>query len=405
MALALLDFARVQEVETGFGAKAMRFQDTVLGGLLKMVPRGQFARLVAAHGSDRGVRRLASWSQLVALLVAQLAGCRSLRELEALLASQRSAHYHLGIGRVCRSTLAVANARRPAALFEDLFGHLLERLADRLPPAVGRETLRLIDSTSVRLSTALFDWARFSADYGGVKLHLVYDPAAAVPTYFTITPNKVNDITPAKTMPLVVGTTYVMDRGYYDFAFWAKLDAAGCRFVTRLKGNSPIRPVKTRRAKGAGILADRIVRLSERLSSTRKNPYDKALREIVVARPDGEPLRLVSNDLQSPAADIAGLYKSRWQIELFFKWIKQNLKIKRFLGTSENAVRLQIITALIAYLLLHYAHRLAHAAASRQRFRQLAQAQLWQRRPLADLARPPPTRPAPPPPQLALALP
>jgi hypothetical protein len=384
----------------------MRFQDTVLGGLLKAIPRGQFARLAARHGSDRRVRRLPSWSQLVALLVAQLAGCQSLRQLEALLASQRSAHYHLGIGRVCRSTLAVANAQRPAALFEDLFGCLVERLADRLPAGVAREALRLIDSTSIRLSTTLFEWARFSADYGGVKVHVVYDPAARVPTYFTITPNRINDITPAKAMPLVAGTTYVMDRGYYDFAFWAKLDAAGCRFVSRLKQSSPTRLVTTRRATGAGILADRIVRLSERLSATRKNPYDKVLREIVVARPDGEPLRLVSNDLKSPAADIAGLYKSRWQIELFFKWIKQNLKIKRFLGTSENAVRLQIITALIAYLLLHYAHRLAHAVASRQRFRELAQAHLWQRRPLADLARSPRPDPQPiPPPQLALALP
>lgn len=383
----------------------MRFQDTVLSSLLKVIPRGQFARLVAAHGSDRAVRRLTSWSQLVALLVAQLGHCRSLRELEALLASQPGSHYHLGIGRVCRSTLATANSRRPAALFEALFGCLLERLAGRLPQAVGAEAVRLIDSTSIRLGTTAFQWARFSAEYGGVKLHLVYDPAAALPTYFTITPNKINDITPAKAMPLRPGATYVMDRGYYDFAFWAKLDAADCRFVTRLKGNSPTRLVEARCPVGASILADRVVRLSERLAGQRENPYQGRLREVLVARPDDEPLRLVSNDLESPAEVIAGLYKSRWQIELFFKWIKQNLRIKSFLGTSENAVRLQIITALIAYLLLHYAHRLAHAAASRQRFRQLIQASLWQRRRPADLAKPPPAPPNQLPTQLALALP
>jgi transposase len=384
----------------------MRFQHTVLGGLLKLVPRGQFARLAVAHGSDRGVRRLPSWGQLVALVAAQLAGCRSLRELEALLQSQPGSRYHLGLGRVCRSTLAVANAKRPAAMFADLLDILLARLADRVPERVGREALRLMDSTTMRLSPTLFAWARFSADYGGVKLHLVYDPAARLPTYFTITPNKVNDITPAKDMPLEAGATYVMDRGYYDFGFWAKLDAAGCRFVTRLKGNSPTYPVEQRPAVGEGILADQTVRLSERLSATRKNPYEKPLREIVVARPEGEPLRLVSNDLKSPAEEIAGLYKSRWQIELFFKWIKQNLKIKSFLGTSENAVRLQIIAALIAYLLLHYAHRLTHAQASRQRFRQLVQAGLWQRRPLTDLAQTPRPEPPPtPPPQLTLALP
>ncbi len=193
-----------------------------------------------------------------------------------------------------------------------------------------------------------------------------------------------------------------MDRGYCDFAFWAKLDGAKCRFVTRLKHNSPTRLVRERRALGEGILADRRIRLSERLSAQRQNPYRKILREIVVARPDGVPLRLVTNDLKSPATVIAGPYKSRWQIELFFRWVKQNLKIKSFFGRSENAVRVQIITALVAYLLLHYAHRVTFALPSRQRFRQLVQATLWQRRRLADLARPATPKPPWPQPQLAL---
>jgi len=384
----------------------MRFENTVLSDLLKAIPRSQFAGLVAAHGSDLRARRLLSWGQLVALLVAQLGGCRSLREVEALFASQAGSHYHLGIGRICRSTLATANAKRPAGMFEALFGCLLERLAGRLPEGVGREAVRLIDSTSIRLSTTLFQWAQLSADYGGVKLHLVYDPAAAVPAYFTITPNKIPDISAARTLPLVPGTIYVMDRGYCDFSFWAELEKAGCRFVTRLRRPSPTHPVEDRPAIGTGILADRVVRLNPRLSAQRSNPYDGLLREVVVARPDGEPLRLVSNDLDATAEHIAELYKRRWQIELFFKWIKQNLKIKRFLGTSENAVKLQIITALIAYLLLHYAHRVTFARTSRQCFCHLVQASLWQRRPLAALTR----LPKPEPPslshaQLALALP
>ena len=153
MALELLDFSvSRREIETAIGAKAMRFQDTVLSGLLKAVPRDQFARLVSAHGSDRRVRRLNSWSQFVALLMAQLAGCRSLREIEALLASQDGGHYHLGIERVCRSTLAVANAKRPTGLFEALFAVLLRRLGERLPAGVGREAVRLVDATSIRLA-------------------------------------------------------------------------------------------------------------------------------------------------------------------------------------------------------------------------------------------------------------
>jgi len=384
----------------------MPFQDTVVGGLLKAVPRGQFVRLVAAHGSDKGVRRLSSWGQLMALLVAQLAGCQSLRAVEALLACQDRSLYHLGTERVCRSTLAVANAKRPAALFEALFALLLRRLDERLPCGVGREAVQLVDATSIRLSETVFRWAQHSAEYAGVKLHLVFDPVAAVPTYFTITPSRVNDIVEAKKMPLTPGATYVLDKGYYAFAFWAEIDRAGCWFVTRLKRNSPTRLVEERPVTAPGILADRLVQLSERLMSQRRNPYQGVLREVVVERPQGKPLHLISNDLESLPERIAELYRTRWQIELFFKWLKQNLKIKRFLGTSENAVKVQIITALIAYLLLHYAHRITFGQASRQRFRQLVQASLWQRRPLAELTHPPP-RASPPLPnlQLALALP
>jgi IS4 transposase len=184
-----------------------------------------------------------------------------------------------------------------------------------------------------------------------------------------------------------------MDRGYYDFAFWASLDSAGCRFVTRLKSHSPIRLIEARPVSGQDILTDRVVNLSERLGSQRQNPYRQPLREILVRRDDGATLRLVTNDFSRPAEVIAELYKTRWQIELFFKWIKQNLRIRKFLGRSENAVRLQVIAGLIAYLLIHYAHRLAHGSTSRLRFSQLLRANLWQRRPLGELARPKSERP------------
>lgn len=383
----------------------MPFQDTVLGGLLKAVPRGQLARLVAEHGSDKGVRRLTSWGQLVALLVAQLAGCGSLREIEALFGSQGGALYHLGTERVRRSTLSAANAKRPAAMFESLFAILLRRLGERVPAAVAREVVRLVDATSIQLAHAAHGWARRSAEHAGVKLHLVFDPVTTVPTYFTVTPCKINDIVEAKKLPLERGAIYVFDKGYYNFAFWAGLEEAGCRFVTRLKRNSPTRLIEERPVAGEAILADRLIRLSERLAGQRRNPCQGLLREVLVARPGKEPLRLVSNDLESPAERIAELYRRRWQVELLFKWLKQNLKLRRFLGRSENAVAVQLITALIAYLLLHYAHRAALGSLTRQRFRQLLQASLWQRRPLAQLAHPPP-RPAPPRPtaQLALAL-
>ncbi len=184
----------------------MQFENTVLNGLLKVIPRGQFARLVVAHGSDRRVRQLPSWSQLVALLASQLGGCRSLRELEALLASQPGSHYHLGIGRVCRSTLAVANAKRPAELFEALFGCLAERLAERLPRGIGRDAVRLIEldrhparhhGLPVGALLGRLWWCEaapaWSLPSGGRKGR-PGDPAAALPTYFAITPNKINGL-------------------------------------------------------------------------------------------------------------------------------------------------------------------------------------------------------------------
>jgi hypothetical protein len=355
----------------------MPCRDTVVGALLEAIPREQLARLVAAHRSDKGVRRPTSRGRLVALLVAQLAGCRSLREAEAVLGSQGGALRRLGVGPVRRSTFATANATRPAALFEDLFGLPLGRLGERVPPAVGREAVRLVDATSVRLSEALHGWARRSAEHAGVKLHLVYDPGQAPPTYFTVTPCRINDIVEAERLPLEPGAAYVFDKGYDDFASRAGLDAAGCRFVTRLKRHSPTRPVEERPAEGEAILADRLVRLSERLEGQRTNPHQGVVREVLVARREGEPpLRLVGNDLGSPAE-------------------KRNLAIDRFLGRSANAVKVQLVTALIAYLLLHDAHRAAsgHAPASARRFRQLVRATLWQRRPLAGLVAPPRARP------------
>jgi hypothetical protein len=381
----------------------MRFEPTTIGALLKLVPRSQFAAVVKAHRGDYGVRQLSTWGQLVALLVAQLGGYGSLRELEAVLGSQAGARYHLGIGRVCRSTLAVANARRPAGLFEEIFRLVLGQLGNRVPAAVGREVIRLVDATTIRLPELLYGWAKRTATHAAVKLHLVYDPTAALPVYFTLTHCRINDIVEAERLPLQPGATYVMDRGYYDFAFWASLDDAGCRFVTRLKSHSPIRPIEMRAAKGQGILTDRIVRLSERLGGQRLNPYQKPLREILVRRDDGATLRLITNDFDRPAEAIAGLYKTRWQVELFFKWIKQNLKIRKFLGRSMNAVRLQIITGLIAYLLIHYTHRLLHGPTSRLRFSQLVRANLWQRRPLSDLTTPR-AKPGPPTPQLTFNL-
>jgi len=230
---------------------------------------------------------------------------------------------------------------------------------------------------------------------GGVKLHLVYDADADRPIYAAITPARVNDITPAQTMPVEPGATYVFDLGYYDYAWWAKLDAEGCRIVTRYKRNTALVVIEELPvAEGSTILSDRIGFLPYRQGAGRRNPMRQAVREVQVKTDAGKLLRILSNDLDASAQEIAALYKRRWAIELFFRWVKQTLRITRFLGTGENAVRIQIAVALIAFLLLRLAQAAQKAVASPLRFARLVRANLMHRKPIDRLLdpEPPPIR-------------
>jgi IS4 transposase len=375
----------------------MRHQNSLMHELMQFIPWGRFERLVEKHQADKRVRRLNSRSQLVALLHAQLAGATSLREIEATMASHQARLYHLGVTAPKRSTLADANAARPASLFADLFAALLGQAHRGLRKA-SQEAIRLIDATSIPLSSLSNDWASYEAHGCATKLHVVFDPDVETPVHFAVTAARINDITAGKAMPIEPGATYVFDLGYYDFGWWAALDAKGCRFVTRLKKNTPTRVLSERQVKAGGpILVDRIVRLPGRLKASRRNPCDRDLREIHIVLDTGKTLRLVSNDLDAPAERIAELYKTRWQIELFFRWVKQTLKIRKFLGTSENAIRVQLAVALIAYLLLRLAHAGQRAVASLLTFTRLVRAHLMHFRSIHDLtAQSPPPIPSNP---------
>ena len=344
----------------------MRHHNTLLHNLLQFIPWSRFEALVDEHGSDRRVRKLSSKSQLIALVHAQLSGVSSLREVEATLASQQARLYHLGATAPKRSTLADANAQRSADVFCGLFEALLAQVHPGLRKA-SREAIRLVDATSVSLTAHAQSWAGYSKRGCGAKLHVVLDPDAALPVHFVVTSRRVNDITPAKAMPIEPGATYVFDLGYYDFSWWAALDAQGCRFVTRLKTHTRPTLIEEREVEtGGSIIADRTIRLADRLARNRRNPLDRPLREVHVKIDTGKVLRIVSNDIQAPAQEIAEIYKRRWDIELFFRWVKQTLKIRRFLGTSLNAIRTQIAAALIAHLLLRMAHGACGAAHGRQ---------------------------------------
>jgi hypothetical protein len=358
----------------------MRHKNSVLHDLLKRVPWTEFDRLVEAHGTDRRVRRLSTKDQLVALLYGQLSGAASLREIVAGLESHRVRLYHLGAHPVQRSTFADANALRPSLVFTELFAEMAKRAHRGLRRKIAEATY-LIDATGIRLTGLSERWARFSAGVCGAKLHVIYDPDADRPIYAAVSRANVNDITAAQAMPIEPGATYVFDLGYYDYAWWAKLDAAGCRIVTRFKSNTPLDAVTELPApQGGPILSDRIGYLPARQARSRRNPFQDPVREVCVKIETGKILRILCNDLDASAQEIADLYKRRWAIELFFRWVKQTLKITRFLGTSENAVRSQIAVALIAFLLLRLAQGAQKAIPSPLAFARLVRANLMHRK-------------------------
>lgn len=379
----------------------MRHHNSVLHQLLQQVPWTRFEQLVEEHEADKHVRRLSTKDQFTALLYGQLSGAASLREIEAGLKSHEARLYHLGTVPVHRSTLADANAQRPAEFFAALFAMMMAQVHRGLRRALV-DTTYLIDSTGFKLDTRSADWARFSAGVCGAKLHVIYDPDADQPIYAALSAANVNDITPAKDMPIEPGATYVFDLGYYDYAWWRSLDDAGCRIVTRFKKNTPLQLIKELPvSKNGPIISDRIGFLPKRQANNRHNPMADAVREVCVKTDSGKTLRILSNDLDASAQEIADLYKRRWAIELFFRWIKQTLKIGHFLGTSQNAVRIQIAVALIAFLLLRLAQPLLPAVKSPLAFARLVRANLMHQRRIDRLLEPEPS-PIPSPNQLAI---
>ena len=368
----------------------MRHHNSVFHQLLKHIAWEEFDALATAHRADARARRLTAKSHFLALLYGQLAGAASLREIVGGIESQRARLYHLGAKLPRRATLADANHARPASFFAALLALMLSRAHRGLRRHLA-DTTYLIDATGLKLDARSRDWARFCDDVCGAKLHVVYDPDADRPIYAAVTAARVNDITAAQTMPIKPGATYVFDLGDYDYAWWAKLDGAQCRIVTRLKANTPLRLVEELAVPAdSAILSDRIGHLPARQGSGRANPFQDPVREVRVKLDSGKVIRILSNDLEAPAQEIADLDKRRWAIELFFRWVKQTLKIRRFLGTSENAVRIQIAVALIAFLLLRLAQAGQKVVASPLAFARLVRLNLMHRRPLDRLLDPEP---------------
>lgn len=375
----------------------MQYRDSIFGNLLKPLLRWRFDAIVARHDGDAYDKTFKTWDHLAVLVFAQLSRVDSLRGLTARWNANAHHHYHLGVGKLARSTLADANTRRPVAIFAETFAQL-SRLADRALKREGAAMLRLMDATPIRLDE--LRWPEWNGRTRGLKLHVVYDPGTDHPRRIAITAPTVNDVEVGRSVPIESGATYVFDKAYCHYGWWARIHSAGAAFVTRKKINARYRrvrrrPLKTRCGDGFTIIDD----VEVTLASTGDSKLPIPMRRIRVKRDKGGTLTLLTNDLARTAAEIAALYKARWQIELLFRWLKQHLRLRKFLGRSQNATRLQLLAAMIAYLLLRIAARQSRRAIPAIRFAELVADCLFVRKPIAHIDKPPEVNPSKPKPR------
>jgi putative transposase len=373
----------------------MRFADSIFANLLKPISRRQFQKIVDQHDGDAYDKSFRSWDHLVALVYAQFAGIDGLRALEMGFNANPQHHYHLGTAELARSTLSDANARRPTGIFAQVFAMLAQN-ADRQSRREGTEMVRLIDASPIPLRK-ICKWAKWNGRIRGMKLHVVYNPRDDVPTCVEVTAANVNDVEIGQKTAIEAGTTYVFDKGYCHFGWWRKINDCKAFFVTRKKTNMKLRAIqhrsnRKRNGDGFKVLADDEVVLTSKGNARLPIP----LRRIKIRREKGGTITLLTNDLTRTAVEIATLYKSRWQIELLFRWIKQHLDIRNFLGRNDNAIRLQVLTAMIAYLLLRMAARTNCIGILPLRFAELIRQFLFTRRSITTITKPPPVNPSKP---------
>lgn len=325
---------------------------SIFSQILKIFPRGEFAQVVAQHKGERHARGFNCWTQFVSMLFCQLARAQSLREICDGLASLDGRLNHLGVSAPSRSTLAYANQERPWQIYRDIFMKTLERCREVAPGHKFKFKNRLlsIDSTVIDLCASVFDWAKYKTTKGAVKLHLVLDHAGYLPSFAVITNGKTSDIRQARKMNFPAGAILVFDRGYIDYDWFYKLTDDGVYFVTRMKEGAAFEVVEEREIRGTGVQADQVIRFKRDRDKTGEFLW----RRVIFVDSEGKVFEFLTNNFDLAATTIAAIYKERWAVELFFKALKQHLRIKTFVGTSSNALHIQIWTALTALLVLKY---------------------------------------------------
>ena len=366
----------------------MAHHSTVFSQLLKLIPRHEFEVLANQHHSGRSFRTASRWSQFVTMAMAQLSGRNSLRDIVENISAQAHRLYHLGSAKLSRSNLSRINEDKPYALYEALFGKLLSRCQGMVPGHDFRfdNPLYSLDASTIDLCLSAFPWADFRTTKGAIKLHVGLNHAGYLPEFVTVTEGKTSDIEVGRTLEFPKGSMVAIDRGYNDYAWYNQLTEKGIFFVTRLKSNAKTRVVSRRPVLSSkGLTSDQTIEFTG-VQTAKKCPVQ--LRRIGYRDPEtGKHYIFLTNNFKLAAKTIADIYKARWQVELFFKWIKQNLKIKSFIGTSKNAVMTQIWIALCVYLLLAFLKFQSKLKKTMQQILRLLQLNLFEKRDLMALLR------------------
>jgi hypothetical protein len=360
---------------------------TIFSELLKLCPRYQFDKAVEQYHGDRYVKTFTTWQQFMAILYSQITQKDSLRDIVTGLSAHVARWYHLGFCGIYKSTLSDANAKRDYRIFEGLFYNLLARCKNQTPKHKFRfkNPLYTIDASTIDLCLSVFPWAKFRTTKGAIKLHCLYDHSGALPTFLTVTDGKKHDVRVVKdnTFPLSPDSIISIDKAYIDYKWLDSLDEQGVWFVTRAKTNIDYAVIGQHPICSKRVLSDERIFLQGVLTKTK---YPKELRLIRYYDEERKKmLTFLTNNFKLAATTIAQIYKSRWQIELFFKWIKQNLKIKSFLGTSKNAVLTQIWIAMCYYLLLTYIKYQTKYSFSLLQLSRVIREMLFERKALIDI--------------------
>ena len=356
---------------------------------MEWVPHYEFRRLVSRYRGSYKVKSFSCWDQFLCLAFAQLTYRESLRDIEACLCSRAEQLYHLGFrSDIARSTLADANETRDWRIYRDLAQKLITRArrlyaTEELAVALD-QVVYALDSTTIDLCLSLFPWAHFRKTKAAVKLHTLLDLRGSIPTFIHFTDGKCHDVNVLDVLPIEPGAFYVIDRGYLDFQRLSRFVRAMAYFVTRAKTNLNYRRIYSHPVpENTGVCSDQTIKLSGKQAATN---YPDKLRRIRFRDPDSQKLLVfLSNNFELPAATIAQLYKARWKIELFFKWIKQHLRIKAFYGTSDNAVRTQVWSAVCVYVLIAIVKKNLDLKCTLYTFLQVLSVNAFEKVPIAEL--------------------